>query len=812
MSNMINCTKCGLYKTAKTNKIDFEYPKNAVIDIAFIAEAPNAEEDDSGRPLVGQAGANFNEALRLASIPRDKVFVGNIVNCRPPDNRAPNKSEISACYPYLFKVIKELKPKVIVCLGLIAAKTITNDQTLKMGEVHGRVFTGNDLLGYESLIIPTWHPSPRTFKAAPKRKQQMINDIKAAKGLVTRELNANKDWKTLGVYNLETWNKIKPIFYSADVITLDLETTTLSIFDPNASITNIGLTTSGEYGVSIVCDEIVSAGNINEGFKGWTTDSFKLFVKDLKELLESKYVVGHGVNFDIKYLLKMLDIKVNNWYWDTSIGHSLINPGDSNRLKDISWNYTNMGGYEYELAGGTHDALEKTCGRERVNYNVGDVVCTHRILEKQVNLLRKDAKRYNLARETLMPVAQVFSEMEYRGVKINQNILNDLDKQYIQKINDSKNQIFTHGSVIAFNQSIGNFNPNSSTQLAKLLFDRKFCGYPIIRKTEGKGTPSTDKRTLQILARQEGSDLCKLILDYKKISKLYSTYIKGIRPNIINNRVHTSYNLDVAITGRVSSNSPNLQNIPKDSDIKSMFEADDNHLFIDLDYKQMELVVSTYYTHDETMVEAIKSGDAHTYLAKRIFGMENITEENRRFIKTLNFGVLYGMGAGKLADNLEIDVDDARKLIMEYFKLLPFTQEWIKIQRNTAEIKGYSVSLFNRYRFYKKKADLKPGEIEEYNSAVNHPIQSCASDIMLSAMVKWRKYLVENGYHKNNSAYMLLQVHDSATTSAYENLVVKLVPDKKKVFESMKFDFTSLPLTVEIEVGKNWGKTKKVEL
>jgi uracil-DNA glycosylase family 4 len=800
----IPCTKCSLYKVSSANNVKFQCLRESSVEMAFITEAPG--------DLYGTAGDNYEEALRLAGIQRSNILTGYTYRCVIQGNRKVKASEIKVCFPSLRTELIRLKPKVIVTMGAIASKYILNDPALKLGQSHGRVFSGNDLFGYECLIIPTWHPSPRTFKSAPKRKSQMHNDIKAAKGLLDRDLNTKKDWKSLGVFNLKTWELVKPTFFNADVITIDIETagekTGLDIYDPKAHITNIGLTTSSNYSISIVCDEAIDDELADSDFDGFTYSELSKVIADIKILLETKKICGHGMKFDLQYIEKQWGIKTNTWWWDTSIGHSIVQPGDSNRLKDISWYYTNMGGYEYELAGGVEGGLESTTGRERVQYNNDDVVCTHRCMEKQIKILDADNK-LELARDIVMPASHVFSEMEYHGVKINFETLKNLDKQYVEKLTLSKNNLHLHGTVMAFIKKYGTFNPNSPKQVSEILFNKNFCGFDVLERTETK-QPSTGKRTLQKLKIIENSELCGLLLDYKKLSKLYSTNIKGMYKNIINGRVHTNYYLDIAVTGRTTSREPNLQNIPKDSDIKSMFEADDGHLLIDLDYKQMELVVSTYYTGDQVMVSAIESGDAHTYLAKRIFGMENVSEDKRRFIKTLNFGVFYGMGVAKLADALEVSQDDAANLRNEYFRLLPDTQRWIMQQRKRAELYGYANSLFNRKRYYKIKGDLKKDDKEDYNSAVNHPIQSCASDLMLYGMVQWRRYLEKEDINQKD-AYMVLQVHDSIATTVREDIVPKVLLAKKKIFESTRFDWMTLPLTVDIEVGKNWGNTKKIE-
>ena len=807
----IICTRCTLYKTTSRIKIDSvvgEIPVSEYkepIEMAFLAEAPGKVEEEKGIPLVGPAGMNLNTALKSAGIDRAKVMLGNVNRCKPPDNRTPTRAEQQKCYPYLLKELMKVKPKVIVTLGLAATKTILQNSSIRMGDAHGRAYSGRPVLGFDCIIVPTWHPSPTTFINNEDRRFQMIADIHIAKKYLEGEsLSDKKDWLSITVANYETWRLVLPILERAEDLTIDVETTGLDIFAKNAEITNIGITSYDNYGISVVCRE---GDWVRTDAEGNVHDYFKDFLADLERLVNEIPTIAHNMSFDAKYMKKKWNIWPKKWLWDTMLGHSLIRPGSSTKLKDISWLYTpKMGGYEHELSkvGG----LLKANAFERVDYNVNDIVCTKRVSKKQRNILEKE-KRLFLMQQIVMPASEIFAEMEYIGVPVDVHTLKELEKTYRKHLLDKKTKIYMHGTVMQYNRTHGSFNPNSTDQVGEILFDKKYCGFTPIDKSEKTEKASCSKKVLSELQRLYNSDLVDMILDYRTVLKLHSTYLKGMIPKLIDGRVHTTYHQDVARSGRTTSSSPNLQNISGNSDIKSIFIPDPGFKFIDLDYRQMELVVSAYYTGDEVMKEAILSGDAHTYIAKLIFGMKEVTEDNRRFIKTLNFGVLYGMGAGKLADSLSISMDEARHYISEYFDILKATKVWIDGRRRQAEERGFVTSKFGRIRYYKKKGEELPGEKIEYNSAVNHPIQSLASDIMLYAMVQWKKYLVERGLYLQD-AYMALQVHDSITSCVRENLVEELVLAKKTVFESIKFNFMTLPLSVELKTGHNWGNLVKL--
>ena len=788
------CNKCNLYKVTSNPKIDSVIPDNQEIRLAFIAECPGEMEEARGEPLIGPAGGNLNEAFAKTGIKRSDVMIGNIVRCKTPSNRTPTKKESGLCYKYLIKELKQHRPKVIVCLGLVATKLILKNNSFKMTSGHGVPYAGKKVLGYDCIIIPTWHPSPTTFKHSPSRKGDMLIDINSAKAKSEKDFVGSaieRDWVSVVVTNLDGWYKVLPEIKKSKCLVYDIEATGLDFHANDARITNFGIAPNTKFGVSVVCED-------------WLPEDFKVFKSSLRELMEDESIgwVAHNGQYDAKYLMGQWNMSPKSWVFDTCLGHSILKPGESSKLKVISLEYTpEMAGYENEMT----QELLKASAMERTQYNIDDCICTYKSMLKQIPIIQnKDFNRSFLYWDILLPAAQVLTEMESIGVLIDEFTMDRLAISYRKKLENLKMSIYLDPNVMIYNSYHGSFNPNSSKQIATILFDERYNHFQPIKHSVKTKKPSCDKEVLTYFATQ-GSQICELILEYHALSKLYSTYLEGMKKNIYKGRIHTNYHLNVAITGRTSSSAPNLQNIPKASDIKSIFVPDPGFVFIDADYKQMELLVSTFYTQDELMIEAIKSGDAHSFIAKKFFGVEEVTEENRRYIKSINFGVLYGMGNIKLAKQLGIDPGDARRLIDDYFKLLKKTKEWVDNRRAQAQHQGYVVSKFGRIRTYRIN-DKK----EDYNSAVNHPIQSVASDLMLYGLIKWRNKLIELGYYQEK-AYIALQVHDSITTCVQEDLVSELANEKRKILESISFPFMTLPLAVDIEVGYSWGDLKKLD-
>jgi len=320
ITNRICASKCKLYKNASRYKIDSVIPTQDETLIAFIAEAPGETEEQKNRPLVGPAGQNLNEALRIAGIDRSTAFVGNVCRCRPKDNRTPNKREMQSCFPFLLEELKTIKPKVIVTLGLAASKTLLRNDKLKMKDSRGKFVQGKMILGFDCSIMPTYHPSPNTFKYSPGRKGEMQKDIKKAWAKATGAITmVKRTWASVVITNYEMWQTVLPVLHQADHLTFDLETTGLNFNADDAYITNLGMAISPEFGLSVITPD------------EWGQETFSAFLTDLKGLMDTKPVVAHNLPYDAKYIKKQWGIWPKIWHFDTAMGHAIIKPGESTR-------------------------------------------------------------------------------------------------------------------------------------------------------------------------------------------------------------------------------------------------------------------------------------------------------------------------------------------------------------------------------------------------------------------------------------------------------------------------------------------------
>ncbi len=408
--------------------------------------------------------------------------------------------------------------------------------------------------------------------------------------------------------------------------------------------------------------------------------------------------------------------------------------------------------------------------------------------------VKERLKRENLLKlyqEVEFPLSYTLFEMEKRGVPIDREHLEKIGKELSEKLKEIEEEIF---------QIAGRrFNINSTKQLSKLLFEE--LGLKPLKKT--KSGYSTDVETLTTLAL-EGHKIAKLLLEYRKTSKLKSTYVDGFLKHIKENgRVHTKFLQTSTATGRLSSVEPNLQNLPTGDPlserIRKAVKAEEGFTLVWADYSQIELRVLAHLSQDEKLIEAFKEDrDIHLETAKHLFKEREVNEKMRRIAKTVNFGIIYGMSPHGLSERLGIPFQEAQEFIERYFETFPRVREFIEETLKEAYEKGYVMSLFGRKRPLPELRD-KNYHIRSFGerAAVNAVIQGSAADIMKVAMVNLSKELAKL------EAYMLLQVHDEIVIETGEEIIEQV---KEKVKETMeKAVELSVPLKVKVEEGKRWS-------
>ena len=414
----------------------------------------------------------------------------------------------------------------------------------------------------------------------------------------------------------------------------------------------------------------------------------------------------------------------------------------------------------------------------------------------QWEMLKADSALWNLYQEVELPLSSILREMEQAGVRIDVGMLKQAEVQLNEELQVLEQQIYTAAETT--------FNINSPKQVGEVLFDQ--LKLDAKAKKSKTGQYSTSEEVL--LALKPKHPVVGMILAYRELKKLISTYISAL-PTYINpetGKIHTTYNQTVTATGRLSSSNPNLQNLPIRSErgqlIRQAVIPDDGCMFLSADYSQIELRLMAHFSQDPHMVEAFRSGqDIHAATAAKIFNVpiEQVTKDQRRQAKTANFGIIYGISAFGLAQQLDCSRAEAKALIDGYFAAFPGVIDYIERQKQLAREQGYAVTLFGRKRYLPDilSHNATVRSFAERN-AVNSPIQGTAADIIKMAMVTIHRRLKEEGLR----AQMIMQVHDELNFNVPLNEVEKV--REIVVSEMQNVVHLTVPLIADCGVGTNW--------
>ena len=440
--------------------------------------------------------------------------------------------------------------------------------------------------------------------------------------------------------------------------------------------------------------------------------------------------------------------------------------------------------------------LQESLEGRLVSYLLNPEVAYNPSLPIQWDALKADSALWNLYNEVELPLAEVLREMEQAGVRVDVEMLKRAEEQLSKELATLEQGIYTAAGMT--------FNVNSPKQVGEVLFDQ--LKLDAKAKKSKTGQYSTSEEVL--LGLKDKHEVVGMILEYRELKKLISTYIAAL-PTYINpetGKIHTTYNQTVTATGRLSSSNPNLQNLPIRSErgqlIRQAVIPDEGCLFLSADYSQIELRLMAHFSQDPHMVEAFRSGqDVHAATAAKIFGVsiEDVTKDQRRQAKTANFGIIYGISAFGLAQQLDCSRSEAKALIDGYFAAFPGVIDYIERQKELARQQGYAVTLFGRKRYLPDivSHNATVRSFAERN-AVNSPIQGTAADIIKMAMVGISNRLKAEGLQ----AKMIMQVHDELNFNVPVNEVDRV--KEIVVSEMQNVVHLTVPLIADCGVGNNW--------
>ena len=633
------------------------------------------------------------------------------------------------------------------------------------------------------------------FIKKSKQEQNLFNselDIFTEYSNETQEESNNGSFDSIKTithtYELvDSEDRIKELcdfFLTCKIISLDTETTSINAID--AELVGLSFSTEESKAFYVPVPE-----NKHEAQK---------IVDIFKEVYENPSIlkIGQNIKYDITVLRKY-GVEMKGELFDCMIAHYLLQPELRHNMDYMAEAYLNYKTIHIdELIG--HKGKSQKSMRDLSPIEVYEYACEdaditlklYHILEPKL----KELNIFNLFKDIEMPLINVLVEMEMNGVMLDTSSLTETSRILQQRILEKERKIYEEAGT--------SFNIASPKQVGEILFDRLKISDKAKKTKTGQYVTSEEALT-QLKHR---APIVENILAYRGLRKLLSTYVEAL-PKLINKHtghIHTSFNQAITATGRLSSSDPNLQNIPvkgeDGKEIRRCFIPEPGCLFFSADYSQIELRVMAHLSGDEGLIDAFRNGyDIHAATAARIFKetMEHVTRDQRSMAKRANFGIIYGITVFGLAQNLDIDRNEAKKLIDDYFQSFPKVKEYMERCKETARSKGYAETIFHRRRYL---PDINSGNatvrgFAERNS-INAPIQGSAADIIKLAMVRIYKRFKD----ENIKSKMILQVHDELNFSVF--------PEEKESVERIVIEEMQnacqlkVPLIADCGWGANW--------
>lgn len=853
-----DCTLCRLHKTANTVCLLGNGPKRS--DVMIVGEAPGKSEDEQGVPFVGKSGKLLNTILEEYGFDREDVFVTNAVSCRPPDNRTPSKGEVKQCKVWLDHQIEVVQPKFVLLLGNTPLLSITGKTGITTKR--GRPFEKDGI-----TYLPTFHPS-FVLRDEPTNLPLFEKDIELFRQIVDNGEIVREDNLNLTVVKNE--RDVRKLLDALEgTVSFDIETNALypwqkfevkkrkgkNVNIPNpAKITAIGFgTADGEFSIAI-----------NHPDSPWTLDAIDDIVARIDRKLRKCRLVCHNGKFDCLWMLVHFGV---TWYeyldFDTMLAHYILDENSLHSLKLLAQRFCGAPDWDID-----RDEKQGNVAFDRLAvYHAHDLYYTRQLYFVFKKLLAKDLEVRGVFRKILMPCARIFCEIEFDGVFIDVDKF-DVAEEYLREQYDTALEKLEEWEPKPKRNARGKlipFNWGSPAQLKVLLFgDKEDGGLEIepLDKTK-TGQPSCSESVLKRIDHPMVGDLLK----FREAKQQLSFFIDGWKPFLDKRYVrgqwyyflHPSFKLHGTVTGRLSCEHPNLQQVPRDERIRSLITAEEGWTLVECDLSQIELRVAAELARERNMIYAfVNNIDVHWLTAIREIerggGLKDLVldtartwkqdktldysesievllemgpdaaaeingewKELRKKAKAINFGYLYGMWWKKFKlyarDNYGVSVTDeqAEASREAFFDLYPDYPKWHKRQKSFARTHGYVRSLSGRKR---RLPDATiPEDCPERGSAerqaINSPVQSFANDLNLMALIQLR------GEYGRDVVKICGTVHDAILLRVRNDKVVEVtrrlleIMSWPELLDHFEVDMTT-PIEAEAKIGP-WGKGVKLE-
>lgn len=633
------------------------------------------------------------------------------------------------------------------------------------------LYDGLEIPDLQNAKFPTSNP---LLKITDTLKEYSLNRLLAS--INTKLVKKDDEFKSVLINDEKKLMEILSNIKSDTLVVFDTETT--SIDSKNAKIV----------GFSFCFDEKVSYYvPINHNFLGVGKQISQNVAKKALEQIYKGFVVGHNLKYDFRIIRNNFDLNPPKNYADTMILAWLMEPGSSVGMDNLAMKLFTYKTIKFE------DVVKKGENFSNVNfenatkYAAEDVYITFRFYKAFLNLLDKPLQ--DIAKNLEFPFIKILLDMEEEGILMDISKLKEMILELDTNLKILTNEIYK--------LSDERFNINSTQQLGTVLFER--LNLPTKKKT--KTGYSTDESVLNSLI--DTHPVVAKILEYRELYKLQSTYTEPLLNHALKddkNRVYTNFLHTGTATGRLSSKNPNLQNIPARGKLakqmRDCFISKNGYSLVSLDYSQIELRLLAHFSKDKALVEAFKNQeDIHTRTAISIFGTSD--NQKRAIAKSINFGLIYGMGANKLSGELNITKNEAKDYIQRYFKAFVTIKDFLESLKLEAKEKGFTSTLAGRRRYF-DFVNANPRELAMYErEAVNTKFQGSAADIIKMAMIKIEPFL-------NDNSKMLLQIHDELIFEVRDDYIDEFGKNIKNIMENI---YTlNVPLVTSLSVAKSWGE------
>lgn len=797
----LSCTQCDLASDPRlrTNCMPGS-GKTSSPTYMFVGEYPSKEDDKLGFPYVGWNGKQLKQLLSEAGINRRDCYFTNCLRCTTFSGKA-TLSHWKGCRHHLVEEIDRVKPRVIVAVGTQSLSWLTGHKGIN--KLRQKLLPLD--IGGSHLVYPFQNPASlfrlQREEFTSKRKD-MLEDLRHLKKLVSRNQIHLSDGGDVDYKTAMTPQDVEDFFDEMEYyseLAFDFETTSLRHPHENDRLVAVGFSFGEGVGRAI---PLQARGRTSVWW--WEDDYLKYVFERVRDFMSRKKLWGHNaIQYDQKWSRAKLGLEKLDLITDTQFLSYVDNEEASHRLETLAAVHANMAAWKSTF---NIDDTMALC-----QYLCNDVDATYRLrglLEPKL-----DNRQKWLLNEVILPLAQELHEIEWAGVQVNEEALEDLSRYVNQRVDEEYANLRLNAEVRAFEVAHNrSFNVESHEDVRKLL--RDYAKLPCVKKTGG-GLYSTDR---EVLDHYKDVPVVRGITDIRALGKLRGTYVDGLRNETIAGRIHTSYKAHRTVTGRLASADPNLQNLPRKDTagkvladanaIKKVFAARPGYVLLQADYSQAELRTLASCSMDPALIDIYDRGlDAHTATAAKVYGisLEEVSKEQRSNAKCVNFGIIYGMSWESLlkkflsAGNTE---EEAKSFYAGHKDTFKKVWRWLETQEKIVREHKVQTTFFGRKRRY---VDIDEHAVRQ---AYNFPIQSLASELTLISLVRCAKAIRA----RNLDARVCLTVHDSIV---FEIRIEQFWDTAKLVHDLMSgihFEWMRVPMTVDLEVGLTWGDLRDVDI